>query len=246
MNELKDMRISGSGTVPGGEFNNVKIAGSGKITGNVKATLISISGSGSSCGNLITNSLKISGSFKCDGTVNATEVITVCGSGNFLKSVEGKDITISGSASFGGKVKFDNMTIAGGSTIKNNCEGKCFRSNGKLNISTLLSADIISISPYENCYVKEIGGEKITVLPEKVNSVSFKSLFSTFSSDKPGILSSDSIEADKIYLENTKCKIVRGHDIEIGPKCEIGKIEYTGTLSLNEKSTVGEKVCMKK
>lgn len=246
MNELSDMRISGSGTIPGGEFNNVKIAGSGKITGNVKANLISISGSGSSEGNLISNSIKISGSFKCNGTVNATEVIKVAGSGNFLKLVEGKDITISGSASFGGKVKFENMTIAGSSIIKDNCEGKNFRSNGKLEISTLLSADMISISPYENCYVKEIGGEKITVIPEKVNSISFKSLFYSFSSDKPGILSSDIIEGDKIYLENTKCKIVRGHDIEIGPKCDIEKIEYTGTLSLNEKSTVGEKVCTKK
>ena len=62
---------------------------------------------------------------------------------------------------------------------------------------------------------------------------------------KRKFLTTNLIEGDKITLENTKCKIVRGHDIVIGPGCEIDKVEYTGKLTIDKDSTVGEEECMK-
>ncbi|WP_017353762.1 MULTISPECIES: hypothetical protein [unclassified Clostridium] len=43
-------------------------------------------------------------------------------------------------------------------------------------------------------------------------------------------------------MENTECKVIRGHNIKILGGC---KIEYTGKLNIANNSIVGEKVCLK-
>ena len=45
-----------------------------------------------------------------------------------------------------------------------------------------------------------------------------------------GELTTELIEGDEIYLENTNAKIVRGNNITIGEGCNIGLIEYRGEI----------------
>ncbi|WP_252250785.1 hypothetical protein [Clostridium sp. ZBS13] len=46
-------------------------------------------------------------------------------------------------------------------------------------------------------------------------------------------------------MENTECKVIRGHNIKILGGCKIDKIKYTGELNIDNNSIVGEKVCLK-
>ena len=46
------------------------------------------------------------------------------------------------------------------------------------------------------------------------------------------------IEADRIYVEYAYIKKISGHDIIIGPGCEITAIDYTGSVEIHENSTV--------
>ena len=46
--KLNDISISGSGKIAGGEYDNIRISGSGSMTGDVTANSVHISGSGRS------------------------------------------------------------------------------------------------------------------------------------------------------------------------------------------------------
>lgn len=48
MNEKMDMRISGSSTMPGGEYDRVSISGSGTVQGDLRCQSLSCSGSAGS------------------------------------------------------------------------------------------------------------------------------------------------------------------------------------------------------
>ena len=69
---MNDIRISGSGTVGSGEYNEVKISGSGRICGDVKCERFAVSGSAHSAGVIeCSGELSVSGSLKTDGGVKA-------------------------------------------------------------------------------------------------------------------------------------------------------------------------------
>ncbi len=57
-----------------------------------------------------------------------------------------------------------------------------------------------------------------------------------------GIASGELIEADNITIEYATVKVLRGHDIKIGKACKVDKVEYTGTLTVDEKADVKETV----
>lgn len=87
MNEKMDMRISGSSTMPGGEYDRVSISGSGTVQGDLRCQSLSCSGSarvqgdvdcagevrssGSSkvTGSITCESLSCSGAVKCEGSI---------------------------------------------------------------------------------------------------------------------------------------------------------------------------------
>lgn len=258
MSELYDMKISGSGSIPGGEYKNVKIAGSGDILGDIKCDVVAISGSGNCKGKISSRELRASGTVTCLDNVEVEEGIKISGSGSFNSSVKSKELCVSGDGSFQGDIKaeiikisgdsnikgnvsFSNMKICGGVEIQGNCEGNEFIGRGAGTIGGLLSADKIDLKVADTWKIKEIGGEEIKVTKENIK----KFLFLTFVFRNKGKLVCDSIEGDNINLEYTECNIVRGHNIIIGEGCSIKKIEYSGNLTIDEKSTVGEKVWMK-
>ena len=50
------------------------------------------------------------------------------------------------------------------------------------------------------------------------------------------------IEGDTIYVDTAKIGVVRGKHIEIGPKCEIDKIEYSESLKIHESAKIGQQI----
>ena len=87
---------------------------------------------------------------------------------------------------------------------------------------------------FGECFAKEIGGQTITVKAKgSLVGNLLKPLF------KPQ-LETELIEGDKIEIENTIAKIVRGNQVRIGPNCQIGVVEYTEEYSIDKKAVVAE------
>ena len=80
MSDKMDMRISGSSTMPGGEYGKVSISGSGKVQGNLKCESLSCSGAGKVKGDMVAQNVSCSGSVKVEGSMDCREKLSTSGS----------------------------------------------------------------------------------------------------------------------------------------------------------------------
>lgn len=195
---MNDIRISGSGTVGSGEYNEVKISGSGRICGDVKCERFAVSGSAHSAGVIeCSGELSVSGSLKTDGGVKADSA------------------RISGSTAIGGDLCANTLKIAGSAAVSGNC--------------TVTEASISGSI--------KVGGGRVTVRRHNGSAVS--GLVAIFGGRGFASLKTTSIEADSVELENTTADTVRAVDVTLGDGCDIGTVEYSGTLTVSEKAKVG-------
>ena len=233
-----DIKISGSGTAGGGKYNNVIISGSGKINGNLECVDFKISGSSKVMGNLKAETIKISGSARIEGDVEVEEM-TVSGSSHVTGQVKGQSIKINGATHIEGNLYGEKVSITGSAHIEKNCEVECFKARGSFKIQGLLNAGEVNIKIGGNCIVKEIGGEHIEIRVNPMDNFFFRKVIDKIFNSK-GELTTELIEGDEIYLENTNAKIVRGNNITIGEGCNIGLVEYSGEINISSASIVKE------
>jgi hypothetical protein len=110
------------------------------------------------------------------------------------------------------------------------CEG-LLNSGGDLYVDSIKAAGCLK--------VRGIYGDNIEInsLGKTVNS--FKKLL-----EKINLVSNvcgskiTTIEATTVHLSGVNAQTVNGHDIVIGPGCEIDTIDCTGTLKIHESSKV--------
>jgi cytoskeletal protein CcmA (bactofilin family) len=239
MNETikSDLKINGSGKSPGGFYNNVTINGAGDINGNLECINLRVNGSGSINGNVKSESAVTSGSSTIKGNVESLEY-KVNGSSKIFGNASCKTVKINGSFDITGLLKGDDLQIRGSVKIGGDCTLETFDSKGGFSIAGLLNAGDINVEIYGPCSAKEIGGEKITVKVGRSFGMKklLKAILNLFNLNEE--LSADLIEADEVYLENVKAKIVRGNNVTIGEGCEIELLEYKNELINN----VGSKV----
>lgn len=227
------MDVAGVGKIPSGNYENISISGFGTIYGDIQCNKVEVSGMGKSLGKIDCKDLYVSGTFKSKEDVKSSEEINISGVGKF-KSIDCNYINVSGKIALDKDLNFNRVNMEGWLTVLENCQGQEFIVDGKVNIKGLLSADIINISLRGKSYVKEMGGEEILIKNDSGITVKIFGLSKTISS----CMECDLIEGDKINIENTRCKIIRGEDITIGEGCIIDKIECSGKLNINEKSKV--------
>ncbi len=221
------LKISGSGTGSGGVYSEISISGSGKVTGDVEAEQIRVSGSGHFEGNVKADRFAGSGSFAVDGNLQAKEC-KCSGAGRIGGAVRVAELHVSGSMKIEGSVKGGEIHLSGGGRFGSDVEAERFRSSGSLNISGLLNADKVEIAFGDNCRVREIGGEQIIVTLGSCGFLGFGR----------GILQTESIEGDEIYLEATHAGVVRGKRVTIGPGCRIDHVEYSESLKIDPEAEV--------
>jgi cytoskeletal protein CcmA (bactofilin family) len=231
--KLTDIKISGSGKISGGKYNEVKISGSAKTDGDIDCRYYKCSGSSTAKGNVRAKIVGISGSTKIEGNLD-TEELTVSGSSHILGNVIAKKIEISGSSEIGGNLHTDDIQISGSTSINGDCEAENFHAKGSFKIGGLLNAGNIDIEMYGRCIVKDIGGENIKV---KLGAAHvFRKMMNFFSNDDR--LVTGIIEGDDIYLENTDAKMVRGNNVTIGLNCNIEAVEYRNEVNISENSEI--------
>ena len=230
MNEKMDMRISGSSTMPGGEYDRVSISGSGTVQGDLRCQSLSCSGSarvqgdvdcagevrssGSSkvTGSITCESLSCSGAVKCEGSILSRGLIHSSGAMKVSGSLEGGEVDVSGGV-----------------------EAEAVRISGMAGIPGLLNAETVEIAANRGIRIGSIGGGSIRIY--KPTQISLLGLFhGSVSCAQAG-----DIEGDDVDLEYTQADVVRGRRVRIGEGCSIGRVEYSESLDALP-GTVGEAV----
>ncbi len=254
--EKSPLIINGSGTAGGGTYGKVQINGSGKIVGDIVCDSFHINGSGTVQGTLRADDGHINGSGKVTGAVEAG-TFTISGSGHLgadvcggtlrisgSGKVDGKvsvhEVHIEGSAKLGGSCEAEDVHIEGAAHIGGNCQSARFRGRGSFTVDGLLNADDIQIDlVHARSRAKEIGGAHIDVRVALVGAIT--QFFRSFFIGRDAVLlETDTVEGADIYLEQTHARVVRGRDITLGKGCDIGLVEYSGTLTALDGATVGE------
>lgn len=229
-----DLVINGFGASNGGQFRVVTLNGRGTINSDLECMEIDCNGSGTINGNVISDKVKVNGHGRFSGNLEAQN-LSIDGSARIDKNLSVEKLKVSGKGTVGGKVKSEEITIQGTFTVGEDCEAEIFKAESQFTIGGLLNADHIDIKMFGECKAKEIGGQTISV--KKKGSSLVGNLLKPFF--KPQ-LEAELIEGDKIELENTTAKIVRGNQVSIGPNCQIGLVEYTEEFSMDKKAMVTE------
>lgn len=76
MNDIMDMKISGSSAMPGGEYRTVSISGSGKVQGSLRCESLRCSGSARVQGDVdCAGKIRCSGSSRVTGDITCQELV---------------------------------------------------------------------------------------------------------------------------------------------------------------------------
>ncbi|GBC75955.1 hypothetical protein HRbin07_00147 [bacterium HR07] len=229
--------ISGAGRVEGDvEADSVEISGAGKIVGKVKANRVELAGACKVVGAVIAQEFEAAGAWKVGGDVQS-ERFKAAGAGSVEGSVQAQEFSNAGTVKVAKnlraqRVKFSGVLKAGGDV-----EASQLRGSGAFRIEGLLAADQLELELGERSWAREIGGERITVRKRE----SFWGWLARWWGRQIE-LSTETIEADEIYLEATVAKAVRGKRVTLGPECRIERVEYSESLRIDPKSAVREQV----
>lgn len=236
MNEHIDMKISGSSTMPGGEYGRVSISGAGKVQGSLKceemhcsgasnvqgdvdcAGELCTSGAGKVAGSVRCGSLTASGTFSAQ-TVQVEGLASVSGSLRTEQALTADELRASGSLE-AGSVHCRALRSSGSCRVNGDVEAETAVLSGAVQIGGLLNAETVEISVNPAVHISAIGGGTIRVLQK--DTTTFLGIFRT----SPGCARIGSIEGDNVELENVEAEIVRGKYVRIGHGCRIGTVEY--------------------
>jgi len=235
-----DMHISGSGRIATGEYNNVRISGSGSMEGLIRCRSLHVSGSVKGNELDCKDDIKISGSCKFTGNLNACELAA---SGAFSC---GGDITVenalkcSGAGKCGGSIRCGSLSVAGALRADKDIEADLVRISGKLVCEGLLNAEDIIIRSGKGSRIGSIGGSRIVIGPEDSLKRKWGKLISLlFSAGRGMVVVENAVEGDSITVENLKAKRVSGRIVAIGENCEIDLVQYSESVEISPKAKVG-------
>jgi cytoskeletal protein CcmA (bactofilin family) len=228
-----DLVINGFGASNGGQFRVVTLNGRGTVNNDLECVELDCNGSGILNGNVISEKAKVNGHARFRGSIDS-QILTIDGSARIDKNLSAEKLKVSGKATVGGRVKCEEIKIQGTFTVSEDCEAEIFKAESQFTIGGLLNADQVDIKMFGECKAKEIGGQTITV---KAKGSLVGNLLKAFFKQQ---LETELIEGDKIELENTIAKVVRGNQVWIGPNCQIGLVEYTEEFSMDKKAIVTE------
>ena len=238
--EYMDMKISGSGQIAAGIYENIRISGSGRLTGLVRCESFHTSGvshgdgleckkdfcvSGSSRfkKDVKAGSLSVSGSFSCGGTATVMEKFTCSGGVKINGSIKCESFYVSGSASIGGDVEAENVNI---SDVLN-CDGLLNAEN------ILINFDINS-----DMNIGAIGGSKITIHKRANISKNLTLLVSLFKNKSGTLYVKNAIEGDHITIESVSAQRVSGRIVKIEKNCNINLVQYSEQIDISPDAKV--------
>lgn len=237
-----DMRISGSGMITSGEYENIGISGSAKGEGLISCKNFSCSGSAKLNGELrCEGKISIAGSLHAEKNISAGE-ISISGSVKAGGDCKVKEkLSVSGSCVFGGDIKCNVLKASGGISAKN-VEAENADIRGKINAEGLINAEQIKIEFENDGSAENIGGGKIVIFPHTHSKPIARLPLISKIMGKAGsdcFTVKDSIEGDEIALENVTAENVSGRVVAIGAGCRISCVKYGETIEISPDAEVG-------
>jgi cytoskeletal protein CcmA (bactofilin family) len=217
-----DSKVAGAGTITGGVYGNVSIAGAGTVRGDIDCISFTVGGVGDIHGNVKAQNVRVGGSAAFNGDIEGGDVV-FSGTSEVHGRITGNVVRIAGTSTVDGPVSAQRIEMRGTAKLGADVQAESFDAQGVFSVGGLLNAGIVTIRLYGGCDAHDIGGETIDVRDGKAWPML------PFFGDRN--LTADTIEGDTVYLEFTRAKVVRGANVTIGPNCEIDLVEYTGTLT---------------
>ena len=150
---MENVRISGNGTINGGEYNEVRVAGNGEVTGDIKAVLIRGSGN-----------IDFQGHVECDDFDISGHVEIA----NFLKA---KNVDISGHCELEGEVNADKFTCYGHCELEGDINADKIDVKGHGEFKNVYGDTIIMDYPRNKVEANEIEATSISLYRAEVNRV---------------------------------------------------------------------------
>ena len=236
-----DMNISGSGQIAAGEYETIRISGSGQLSGLVRCNSLHVSGTANGCELACGNDVHVSGSSKFSGRVT-TGSIAVSGSFSGDGDIVAKErVAASGSIRCGGMMKSKVISISGKGSIAGDVEAETVKVKGKLDCAGLLNAEEIEIEFKEGMAIGSIGGSKIVISKRSEEKKRVRlPLFSSLATAADGIVRvKNSVEGDDIALEGVTVPRVSGRVVAIGEGCEIDLVQYSEQVEISPEAKVG-------
>jgi cytoskeletal protein CcmA (bactofilin family) len=233
MKKNDNLIINGSGSYPGGCYDKISIRGEGTIVNEVECSSFHVYGTSEPVDNVKTGSVKIFGEAAVKMNMDAQDTL-VMGTLMVGGKAHLKKMKILGLLEVGEGLTGDEANIKGSISVNGDVEYETFDSSGGFEIKGLLTADTIRVGlRFGQSSAEEIGGGKITVKKRSNSLLPF--------GKETGTLVAKVIEGDDIYLENTKADMVRGNQVNIGPGCQIGVVEYCDDLTHDPRATIKTK-----
>ena len=225
---ISGMRFGDFGEGVQSRNGNVKIVGSGVVSGNpVRAHEFKSAGSGRVAGDLEADLAKSAGSCVFEGNVTAREFHTA-GSAKVNGNLRGQEIHSSGSLSVGGEVDGREVHVRGSMTVGGSTTAHEFHLYGGGTFGGPIDAREIAIELGGDVSAPVIHGTEVNVR-------------------RPGgfirgrcELRAERIAAREVNLECTVADLVVGEEVVIGPHCRIGAVE-SRELTVHESSEVKER-----
>jgi cytoskeletal protein CcmA (bactofilin family) len=141
-----NVNISGSGQIAPGQYDTVKISGSGKLEGLVRCNAFSSSGASRGAELECSGAVKISGSSSFTRGIQAGE-LSVTGAlscGNDLQV--SRELNCSGSLECGGSLRCNSLKLSGEAEVDGDVEAEAVKVSGSLDCTGLLNAETILIT----------------------------------------------------------------------------------------------------
>ncbi len=218
---MSNYSFAGAGTVPGGEYDNVSVSGSGKGAGDIRCKNFKASGSFGGDYNLwCSEELRASGAFKCGGNIKAAS-LHAAGAFKCSKTLKGEKIKIAGAVS-----------------VENDIEGDTVNICGSLNCGGLVNAENFSLEHDGFCRIGSIGGSSIQI-KSSASRTSFR-LINLFRKNAGcgRVKVDEGIESDVVTLEYVDAPKVVGRVVVIGAGCNIGSVVYSESIEISSNAKV--------
>jgi cytoskeletal protein CcmA (bactofilin family) len=232
-----DLKVNGHMSLNGGKYNNAVVNGALDIDGSLECSKLEINGLLDVDEDLKAGEVLVRGKLNVEGSMEAESVYSQ-GKVNVEGDLKSGDIRVEGSFECEGAVEADRVSVKGEMIAEKGLNAEEFSSIGKVRVEGLLNADKIKCELYGKSYAEEIGGMEIAVEEGRGNKW-LKSIFPGFFWSH-GKLIAGTIEGDRIELENTEAKIVRGTDVVIGEGCDIMLVEYKNSFKASSRSKITE------
>lgn len=140
--------------------------------------------------------------------------------------------SIKGTSKVRGSVEAENLNLAGVMNLNGNLTGENLVIDGAMDVSGEINAEEMSFLMSHGSGAKSVFGHSIEIRRGKGSR-----LISMLRARKHEF-TCEHMECDKIKIEYCNIKTVSGEDIEIGPQCRIGTLEYSGSYTADPTAVI--------